>query len=262
MRKKLIFAGMVLILAFSSSAPSSGQSLLKKLKDRAEDEVVNKVFGPEQKNTPTQGNSQDASVNETSTGSSMSNTRGEGITSTPPDVRKNIAGAETAYRSGDLSGARYAVRQAILGLEMEIGRKVLDDLPESVKGIKMVSEEDRVSSMSIGFEGLTIERVYRSDEQELSLIIGNDAALLSAVSLFMASGAYGTSTDQNHKEVEFQGKHGVLEYDEYSGYTLSVPFGQSSIFIAKGINFSNENEIMEAAGEINLNKIMKNLGEQ
>jgi hypothetical protein len=55
---------------------------------------------------------------------------------------------------------------------------------------------------------------------------------------------------------------GVLEYDEYSGYKLSVPFGQSSVMVLEGINIQTENEMITAAEKIDLDNIKKTLGEQ
>jgi hypothetical protein len=116
--------------------------------------------------------------------------------------------------------------------------------------------------MSIGFVGLTIERTYRGSDQELKITVGNDAAMLTAVNIYLSNPAYASSSDQDFKNVDFQGNRGILEYDDYSGYTLSVPFGQSSIFVAKGVNYPTEEAIMAAADEINLEQIKNELGEQ
>ena len=127
----------------------------------------------------------------------------------------------------------------------------------------MVPENDNVSSMSIGFVGLLIERVYRAGDQQLKITVGNDAAMLSSVNMYLSSGAYASNTeDHDHKQVKFQDHQGVLAYDDDSGYTLSVPFGQSSILVAEGVNFKDEQEIMAAANEFNIEKIKKSLGEQ
>jgi hypothetical protein len=73
---------------------------------------------------------------------------------------------------------------------------------------------------------------------------------------------YATSGDDNHKIVTIDGQRAVLEYDEYSGYKLSVPFGQSSILVTEGINYADENEMMNSSKEINIENIKKELGEQ
>ena len=79
----------------------------------------------------------------------------------------------------------------------------------------------------------------------------------------MNMGAYVASTDdQNQKQVKFKGYNGVLEYNEGSGYKLSVPFGQSSVMIVEGVNYADEKEIMSSAEEFDIDNIKKELGEQ
>jgi hypothetical protein len=267
MKKYLSRTSIVLVLIFAFSQLAEAQQLLlKKIKEKAEEEAVEKLFGSdknkEEKTTGEQGaGSESATYGETGESSGISNTRG-GLTTTPPDVAKNIDAATTAYKDGKYSEARNATRQAVLGVEIEMGKNVLKELPETVKGLNKVPEEDRVSSMSIGFVGLTIERVYRSNNQELKLMISNDASLYSSVNMYMGAGGYAASTDQEYKQVELKGNRGILEYDESSGYDLRVPFGQSSVLMINGINFASEDEIMAAAGEFDIDKIKKELGEQ
>ncbi len=268
MKNYLKIAGLLffLVLYVGQDVMAQG-SLLKKIKARAEDEVVDEIFGKKDK-TGTSGQSGNpaqptpAAYQSTDSEGAPANTRGGGLTNTAPNVPANIADAGSAFQSGEYRDARYAVRQAILGIEMEIGQNILDGMPKSVKGLNMVPEEDQVASMSIGFVGLTIERVYREGDQQLSVTVGNNAALLSAVNMYMSSAAYASTEDPGQKQVKLNGNPGILEYDDNSGYKLSVPFGQSSVFVAGGINFSNEQEIMAAAEEFDLEKFKQELGEQ
>jgi hypothetical protein len=255
MKPYRILISLVLVLLFSAGQLSYSQGVLKKLKEKAEEQVIDKVLG-EDKET------EEVTTEESSSSSSMSNVRGGGLVTTPPDVMENIASAETAYSDKNYSDARYFVRQAMLGVEMEIGQNILEDFPESVKGLNTVPDEDKVTSGGIGFSGLTIERVYRSSDQELKVTVANDAIMLASVNMYLSSSAYAASTEENQKRVTFKGYRGILQYDESSGYTLSVPFGQSSIFVANGINFASEQEIMSAAEEFDIEKIKKELGEQ
>jgi hypothetical protein len=259
MRQYRILTGLVMglvLILLSGQLASAQSSLLRKLKQRAEDEIVNDVFGDKKKD-------ENPTYQQTRSNSGSKKTRGGGLTNTAPDVAENISTAESAFKQGSYTEARYAVRQAILGIEMEIGQNILDGFPETVKGLNTVPENDNVASMSIGFVGLVIERVYRKNDQQLNITVGNDAAMLSAVNMYLTSGAYtSTGDDQTHKQVKFKDYRGVLAYDDYSGYTLSVPFGQSSIFVAEGVNFENEQEIMDAANEFDIEKIKKEFGEQ
>lgn len=258
MKKLFVLSGVLLFLFFMTGQDGFSQGILKKMKEKTEDKIVKEVFGEE---SETETNNTESS-DQSSSSSKTANKGGEGLTNTAPDVKQNINDAEAAYKNKELTDARYSIRQALLGVEMEMGKKVLEGLPNSVNGLNKVDEEDKVTSASIGFVGLIIERVYRNDDKELRFTVGNDAALLAPANMYL-SGAYVQSTDEpNQKQVKFKDYRGVLEYDESSGYKLSVPFGQSSIMIVEGINFANEQEIMGAAEEFDIDKIKKELGEQ
>ncbi len=245
-----------LVLVFVTGQLATAQSFLNKLKQRTEDEIIDDIFGEKKE-------AEDASYQQASSDSDAKNTRGSGLTHTAPDVVSNINDAQSAFKKGSYTEARYAVRQAIMGIELEIGQHILDGFPKTVNGLKMIPENDNVASMGIGFVGLIIERVYRSNDQQLKITVGNDAAMLSAVNIYMTGGTYAsTAEDQNHKQVRFKEYQAVLAYDDDSGYALSVPFGQSSIFVAEGVNFANEQEILAAANEFDIESIKTELGEQ
>ena len=250
MRKNLFFTIVFSAMVAIFCQPLQAQGILKKIKQKTEDKVVNELFGEDDKGSsssenPNSGNSSDKS-------SSVSNTKGGGLNSSAPDVKENINDAEKAFEKEEYSDARYAVRQAILGIELEIGKNILNDLPDEIAGLPAIKEEDNVTSSGIGFVGMIISRVYRSKDMELRITIGNDAAMLSAANAYLASGAYGSSSEQDYKTLKFQDERGVITWDEYSGYSLSVPFGQSSVFVAEGVNFENEDDFMAAANEVTL----------
>jgi hypothetical protein len=254
MKKTILFWGLTGVFLLASGTASYSQSFIKKLKKKAEEKVIEKAFGEQE---------DEQEAGQKTAHPSMTNTRGGGLVTTPPDVKGNIAEAETSFNKKAYAQSRHAIRQAILGVEMEIGGNILKRLPDKVEALEKDPERDRVTSTSIGFVGLTVERVYASDDQELSVTVGNDAAMLSAVNMYLASGTYAQSSDeQDYKEVDFQGHRGILEYDDYEGYTLSVPFGQSSVLLVNGVNFGDEQAIMKAAGQIDLNLIKKELEEK
>lgn len=255
-----------MLLGFLVAQPLSSQSkFLKKLKDKTEDKAIEKVFGKEDGNNNTgnntNGNAGNSGIYGNSNSNSPSNTRGEGLTSTPPDVLANISEAEKSFDAKRYDDARFAVRQAILGIELEMGNNVLEGLPQNINGLPMVKDEDFVASTGIGFVGLVIERFYRKDDKQFKVTIGNDAAMLTAANMYMASGAYASTSDQDYKNVTLGEYRGILEYDEYSGYKLSVPIGQTSVLVTEGINFENETEMMDASEMIDIDNIKKELGE-
>ena len=257
--KKTIQTFLVLMLAilFSTQAVS-GQSFIKKVKKKAEDAALDKMFKGNEEPAEPGGNN----VYSTGSENSPSNTRGGGLSSAPPDVMKSISDAESHFGGKEFTDARFAVRQAIMGIELEIGQDILKGLPGSVSGLAAQEQEDEVVSSGIGFVGLVIRRVYREGDQEFGVTVGNDAAMLSAANMYLASGAYSTSQDENIKQVKFKDHRAVIRYDDYSGYELSVPFGQSSVLVTNGINFGSEEEFMNASETIDIENIKNKLGEQ
>ena len=273
MKKNAILLFLTLIIVGFASEQAFSQSLLRKIKSKSEDKVVEKLFGkdkpdqnnqnnPNNPNNPNDPNYSSSGSGQGSSGSNVNNTRGGGLNNTAPDVLASIKDAGTSFEGKKYNDSRFSVRQAILGIELEIGKQILKGLPESISGLPKVTEEDNVTSSGIGFVGLIIQRNYRKGDQELGVTIGNDAGLLSAANMYLTSGSYASTQDKDHKQVKFKEYRALLEYNESSGYKLSVPFGQSSILIAEGKNFASEQEIMDAAGNIDIEKIKKELGEQ
>lgn len=248
------------------AASANGQGFVNKLKQKASQAAEKAIEKKQTDNTNNSSNSNENSDNSGDQGSSgrPANRGGAGLVSTPPDVNDNLSEAETAYKAGNYNAARYAVQQAMLGVEMEIGQKILKSLPEKVSSLGKIEAEDQVTSTGYGWAGLTIQRVYRTDDKELRATIANNAAMMSAVNVYLANGGYSQTTggQQNWKQTKVKGHKAIIEYDENSGYKLSVPLGQSSLVVWEGVNFANEQEIMSAANNFDIDGIKKTLGEQ
>lgn len=265
MKSKILLVGVALsALAFSTHA----QGLMGKLKQKAE-QAAEKALDKKAKQktgVDTGGSSdQSGSSNSGSSGNSNpSNKGGGGLISTPPDVKANLSDAETAFKATSYGEARYAVQQAMLGVELEIGNKVLKSLPETVSSLPYQKETDQVTSTGWGWAGLTIERNYQKDDKQLRTMIANNSAWMSAVNMYLANGGYAQSTggEQNWKQTKVKGHRGVIEYNESSGYKLSVPLGQTSLIVWEAVNFASEQEVMTAANAFNIDGIIKTLGEK
>jgi hypothetical protein len=262
----------VLLVAVLFSFSSASAQLLNKIKQKAEntaDKAIDKALEGKKKNeTSSSTSSGTAGTDAGSTGSNSrrkAQNKSGGLVTTPPDVNQNLADAETSYKSGKYGEARYAVQQAMLGVEMEIGQDILKSLPESVSGLKKDESADQVTSTGWGWAGLTIQRLYtNSDDKELTVIIANNSAWMSSINLYLTNGAYSQTNggEQNWKQVKVKGYRAVIEFDESSGYKLSVPIGQSSLIVYEGINFATEQEMLAAAGALDIDGIKKKLGEQ
>lgn len=184
--------------------------------------------------------------------------------STPPDVNQNLSDAETSYEAKSYGEARYAVQQAMLGVEMQIGEKVLEAMPASVSGLDKVEPADQVTSSGYGWVGLTIHREYLKDDKQLTTTVANNSALMTAVNMYLTNGGYSQTTngEQNWKQTKVKGHKAIIEYDDDSGYKLSVPLGQTSLIMWEGINFASEQEMMSAANAFDIDGIKKMLGEK
>lgn len=266
--------------ALSMGTQVAKAQVLNRLKQKVENkteqkagEEIDKLFGGKKKDQTSgqsgQGgaNGQGGQNGSSGVGGSgnPSNTGGAGLISTPPDVKQNLADAEAAYKKNSYGESRYSVQQAMLGVELEIGNKILKSLPESIVGLNKEAESDQVTSTGWGWAGLTIHREYSDGkDKQLTVNIANNSVLMAGVNAYFASGGYAQQTngEQNWKQTKVQGYKAIIEFNEGSGYKLSIPIGQSSIIVYEGINFATEPEMMKAAEVIKIDSIKKELGEQ
>lgn len=266
------------LLVAGLSTPASAQGLLNKIKQKAADaaeKVVDQktdelLNGKKKKGAATDEVSQAGGSNVNSGGNfggnissgALRNKTGVGLVSTPPDVKENLNSAETAFKSSSYGEARSALQQAILGVELEIGQSLLKSLPETVSGLPKQVEKDQVVSSGWGWAGLTIHREYMKEDKQLSITIANNAIMMNAINMFLNSGFAQTSNDQNWKQTKLKGNKAIIQFEQSSGYKLSVPLGQSTMLVFEGINFENEQELMQAAEQFNVESIKKTLGEK
>ncbi|MBX2898975.1 MAG: hypothetical protein KF775_04970 [Cyclobacteriaceae bacterium] len=246
--------------------------VLNRLKQRVENNAeqkagkeIDKLFTGKDKNqnqNSQQGQGGTTNSGNAGGGNNPSN-QGGGLISTPPDVKQNLADAEAAYRKNSYGEARYAVQQAMLGVELEIGNKVLKSLPETVAGLNKEAQSDQVTSTGWGWAGLTIHREYSTKDKEFRVTIANNSVWMAGVNAYLAGGyAQQTNGQQNWKQTKVKGYRAIIEFNESSGYKLNVPLGQSSLIVFEGVSFATEGDMMKAAETFNLDEIKKELGEQ
>jgi hypothetical protein len=264
MKFKILLVGIASVsLSFSTQA----QGLMGKLKQKAE-QAAEKALDKKAKEKAGIPDDQNTGNNDGNTSSNSnsnpSNKSGAGLITTPPDVKANLGDAETAYKASKYGEARYAVQQAMLGVELEIGNKVLKSLPETVAGLPSQKQSDQVTSTGWGWAGLTIQREYTKDDKQLRTTIANNSAWMSAVNMYLANGGYAQQTggEQNWKQTKVKGHRAVIEYDASSGYKLSVPLGQTSLIVWDAVNFATEQEVMSAASAFDIDGLIKTLGEK
>lgn len=259
LKKTLLLSGLFLLF----NVYKSEAQFLKKLKEKV-NTAVNSAL-PATDNSQSSSSTNSASATSSSSGSPVNKT-GAGLTNTtPPDVNQQIADAEKSQKDGNYSDARYSIQQALMGIEIQIGKQILTSLPASVDGLDKDSTQNKVMSTQWGWNNLSIQSVYRKGDKQMTVTIGNNAAYSGFVNLYFNS-AYSQTVsnekDQNVKQTKLKGYKALITYDESKGYTLMVPLGQSSLIVWECINFPTEQEVMNAAGTFDIDGIKKMLGEQ
>jgi hypothetical protein len=243
-------------LALSNTVPAQG--ILKKLKDKV-NKVVDKTTG-----TPSES-PQTGNDNNNSNSGKPSNKGGGGLTNTePPDVKMQMAEAETAHGAKNYSDARYSLQQALMGVEIQLGRQILKSLPAAVVTVPADTLQDKVMSTQWGWNNLSIQRIYRKDDKQLTITIGNNGFYSGIAQMYFANAGMmeANNEKQNFKQVRVKGNKAIIQYEDSKGYTLMMQMGQTSLIVWECINFANEQEVMTAANSFDIDGIKKMMGEQ
>jgi hypothetical protein len=146
----------VLLVAVCLAHAGAHGQLLKKLKEKV-NSAVNKNA---ETNTGSNSGQNDASTGSNSSSGKPSNTKGGGLTNTtPPDVLQQIADAKQSQAAGNYSDARYSIQQALMGIELQIGKQILLSLPATVSGLQKDTTQNKVMSTQWGWNNMTIQSV-------------------------------------------------------------------------------------------------------
>lgn len=259
MRISIYLLCLIAGLALSNAAPAQG--ILKKIKDKVNKAVDKTVGGEAEKKTS------EFPQNDNNNGNSgkPSNKGGGGLTNTePPDVKMQMAEAETAHGAKNYSDARYSLQQALMGVEIQLGRQILKSLPAAIVSVPADTLQDKVMSTQWGWNNLSIQRVYRKDDKQLTITIGNNGFYSGIAQMYFANAGMmeANNEKQNFKQVRVKGNKAIIQYEDSKGYTLMMQMGQTSLIVWECINFSNEQEVMAAANSFDIDGIKKMLGEQ
>lgn len=248
---------IMLVCCVLAYKPSDAQ-LLKKLKDKV-NQATNKALGNDETTQNTQTD------NGSSTSGKPTNKGGGGLQNTPPpDVNQQLSDAEQSFAGAKYSDARFSLQQALMGIEIQLGRELLVSLPNDVNGLPRDTTQDKVMSTQWGWNNLTIQRVYYDGkDKQLTVTIGNNGLYAGLVNVYF-NNAYvqADANQQNVKQTKVKNNKAIISYDDSKGYTLIVPLGQSSMIVWECVNFANENEVMAAAEKFDIDAIKKKLGEQ
>lgn len=257
----VLFLGCLFCIPVSTNA-----QFLKKLKEKANNALEQAVDKKVEDKTGVSTSESSSSNSSGNSSSRPSNTKGAGLKNTePPDVVASIADAGKSFDSKNYSDARYAVQQALVGIELQLGRQLLRSLPQTVNGLTADTSQDKVMSTQWGWNNLTIQRIYNDGkDKQMTLTIGNNLLYSGLVNAYF-NNAYAVQTndkEQNAKQVKVQGNKALITFDADKGYSLIVPVGQSSMVVWEDVNFATEDEVMAAANQFSIDDIKKLLGEK
>ncbi len=264
---KRVLQGILLMTALLFVSPLFAQGILNKMKDkvnRTVNKAVDKKVDQEVENK--------TGINPSSSGSGSSssgkpmNKGGAGLPNTePPDVKAQMVEAETAHAAKNYPDARFALQQAMMGVEIQLGRLILKSLPPKINNLPADTLQDKVMSTQWGWNNLSIQRVYKDGaDKQITTTIGNNALYTGWVNMYFTNAGMmeANAEQQNFKQVKVKGNKAIIQYEDSKGYTLIVPIGQTSMIVWECINFANEQEVMNAANSFDIDGIKKMLGEQ
>ena len=235
--------------------------LLKKIKDK-----VNTAVGTNNSQTTETNQTNQANSTGSNSGSPTNKTGGGLTNTTPPDVNQQIADAEKSQAAGSYADARYSLQQALMGIELQIGKEILQSLPATVTGLQKDTLQNKVMSTQWGWNNLTIQSVYKKGDQQMTVTIGNNTVYSGFVTMYFSNAGYMQTTsngnDQNVKQTKVKSYKALITYDDSKGYTLMAQLGQASLIVWECINFATEQDVMNAANAFDIDGIKKMLGEQ
>ena len=218
-------------------------------------QLLKKVLTDEPEST-TDDSSDEEDDRSVSAGSSKGDQRSRKFDA--PDINKNIEEAISSYQSDSYSASRHATQQALVGVQLEIGNKLLTTLPKSVNNIDYNPDEDGVVSVGSGFIGMDINRLYENDDSRISLhIVSNNGLVMSGAKASLASVSM-ASSDDDYKVITVQGYKVLLEIEEDS-FQISIPLGETTLFGLDCNACQTESDVTEAINAFDLKEIENTL---
>ncbi len=261
---RLLVCAVIALFFILVPEQSQSQGFLKKLKDKA-NQVADKALDKKIDEKTGMGRNENDNTNTPGRSGKPMNKGGEGLKNTaPPDVIQQITDAQKAHDAGNFSDARYAVQQAILGVEIQIGQSILKSLPAAVGDLPKDTTQDIVMSTRWGWANLSIQRVYKKNDQQLSVVIGNNPMYSGMMDLYF-SNAYATQSNgetQNMKQIKVKGNKAAIKFEASEGYSVFVTLGQSGMITWQGINYATEQDMMNAVNVFDIEGIKTKLGEK
>lgn len=175
------------------------------------------------------------------------------------NFKTDIATAKSAYASGKLEDAHFALQQSMQEIDIIIGKEVLKLLPLKMDTLVALIAQDNVTG-NISFVGATIHRSYGKGTKKAEVEIVNNSPLLGTLNAFLTSPLLaGLGNDGKTKVLKIQGYKSRLTKEDNGGdnpsYRLEIPF--SNALVTLNVNNSTDTEIIAMANSIPFDQIAK-----
>jgi hypothetical protein len=175
------------------------------------------------------------------------------------DFSTDLASAKSAYASGNLEDARFALQNMITDLDIAIGKEVLKMLPQKMETYASNVKSDNVTA-NTGLAGAIVHRDYGTDAKKLNLDIMSNSPLVGSLNAMLSLPFIGNSGDGTQKTVKIQGYKGVLQKSVDSetnktDYTLQIPLNNTLLTFT--VPDTNEAEVLKMANTIPVTDIAK-----
>ena len=183
------------------------------------------------------------------------------------DFAKHLSEARTAYASGKLDDARFAMQQMLQELDIITGKEVLKLLPAKMGNESVRGNMDNVSGTS-GFVGVLIHREYGAPlknnaadslTKTVSLEIISNSPMIGAVNALLSLPFIGNNADQ--KIIKINGYKAIVQKvsgdDAKKEYELQLPLNNSLVTLrAPGYS---QDEVIKMANTLPVAEIAKML---
>lgn len=175
------------------------------------------------------------------------------------DVNAKLKEAQSAYSSGRLEETRFALQEALNGINTLIGKEILGLVPSSMANMKKTEGGDQITGESLGYAGLHVKRSYEGTGSNASVEIVSDSPLLAGVNTILALPVL-VASDPSQKRIRVGSYRALMNIntDEAGNvsYEVLVPFG-SSLLTLKCSGIADEAEVTGMANTLPMDKIAK-----
>jgi hypothetical protein len=175
------------------------------------------------------------------------------------DFNKNLASAKSAYASGKLEDARFAIQQMMNDIDVIVGKEIVKLLPTKMDAMNANVKTDNVTA-NTGIAGVVIHRDYGTGEKLCNIDIMGNSPMVATINAFLSLPFMGNSGDGSQKVVKLGGYKGMLQKTvdtetNKTDFTLQVPI--RSTLLTFTVPNSTEADVMRLANTIPVQDIAK-----